>query len=468
MKRRAIYGILALVLVAAGGVVVWRYQFADGTEAETVRSAVVERGSMTVAVTASGRIEPAARVTLTFETPGRMAEVFVQEGDPVEQSDPLARLDTDQLALQVEHAEAALASAEAQLAELLAGPRTREIEKAEADLRAASAQLSAAEANRDQIADGAGQAEIASAQAQVAQARTAKEVRQDAYDSIEEEGTEKEQANYDLYVAKQELAAAEAQLEDLMAGPDGDQLRAAQANVAAAAAQRDGSEAQLDQLLTGPVDEDIAETEAQVDQARVALTLAELSLRDATLRAPFDGIVSQINLTPGEMSPTTRPPIILLDPSAFHMTISVDELDVSRLREGQNAEVTFEALPEAAVTGTVGSIAPVAAADSGVVAYDVVIDLAPADVALRADMTASATIVIEELTDVTKIPTWVVRVDRDTGRTFVNRRVGDQIERVDIEIGARHEGTTQVLSGLSEGDEVVHLEESTTLDFGPQ
>jgi HlyD family secretion protein len=423
---------------------------------------------MTVAVTASGRIEPEARVDLTFETPGRVAEVFVEEGDRVDPGDALARLDTDQLELQVAQAQAALASAEAQLAQLLAGPRAREVEQAEANLRAASAQLSAAEANRDQVASGPTQAEIASARAGVAQADTAKEIAQDAYDRIEEEGTKKEQANYDLYTAKQELAAAEAQLEDLMTGPDEDELRAAQANVAATAAQRDASQAQLDQLLAGSTEEEIAEAEAQVDQARVALALAELSLRTATLRAPSGGVVSEINLTPGEMSPTRQPPIVLLDGSAFHMTIGVDELDVSRLREGQDAEVTIEALPEATVTGTVTSIAPIAATESGVVSYDVVIDLAATDVPLRADMTASATILVAELTDVLKIPTWVVRVDRDTGQTFADRRVGDEIERADVELGARYEGIAQVLSGLSEGDEIVRLEDSTVFDFGPQ
>jgi HlyD family secretion protein len=150
------------------------------------------------------------------------------------------------------------------------------------------------------------------------------------------------------------------------------------------------------------------------------------------------------------------------------MTIGVDELDVSRLREGQDAEVTIEALPEATVTGTVTSIAPIAATESGVVSYDVVIDLAATDVPLRADMTASATILVAELTDVLKIPTWVVRVDRDTGQTFVDRRVGDEIERVDVELGARYEGIAQVLSDLSEGDEIVRLEDSTVFDFGPQ
>jgi hypothetical protein len=53
------------------------------------------------------------------------------------------------------------------------------------------------------------------------------------------------------------------------------------------------------------------------------------------------------------------------------------------------------------------------------------------------------------------IPTWVVRVDRETGQTYVERKVGDEIERVDVALGVRHAGFAQVLGGLSEGDVVV-------------
>jgi HlyD family secretion protein len=469
MKRRTSYVILGLLLVAAvGSYFVWRSRTRRQAQETAIRTAVAQRGSMVVAVSVSGKIEPQARVGLTFETPGRVAEVYVEEGDRVDAGEALARLDIDALALQVEQSRAALASAEAQLAQLRSAPRSEEIEQAQANLRAAEAQLDAAEASRDQLARGPSEAEVASAEAQVAQAWTAKEVAQDTYDTMEDEGERKEQANYDLYTAKQELAAAEASLEDLLAGPSHAELRAAQANVAAAAAQRDATEAQLDQLLAATTEEEIAEAEAQVEQAQAALELTELSLRNATLRAPFDGLVSKINMTPGEAAPTLEPPIILLDDSAFHMTVDVDEIDVGRLRKGQEVEVSIEALPEARLIGSVRSVAPVATLEGGIVTYDVVIDLAPTDAPIRADMTANATVVVEELTDVLQIPTWVVRIDQDTGQTYVHRRVGDETERVDVQLGARYEGVAQVISGLSPGDKIVRLEDSAAFEFGPR
>jgi HlyD family secretion protein len=148
------------------------------------------------------------------------------------------------------------------------------------------------------------------------------------------------------------------------------------------------------------------------------------------------------------------------------MTVAVDELDISRVREGQSVAIMVEALPDVNVTGTVESISPVSAVGTGVVAYQVVIDLEPTEAPLRADMTANATVTVDELDDVLKVPSWVVRVDRDTGQTYVHRRVGEDIERVDVELGARHEGVTQIISGLSAGDEIVRLEEGSSLDFG--
>ena len=54
----------------------------------------------------------------------------------------------------------------------------------------------------------------------------------------------------------------------------------------------------------------------------------------------------------------------------------------------------------------------------------------------------------------------MVRVDSDLGQTYVNQQVGDEIARTDVELGVRHEGFAQVLNGLSEGDEVIWVQES--------
>ena len=129
--------------------------------------------------------------------------------------------------------------------------------------------------------------------------------------------------------------------------------------------------------------------------------------------------------------------------------------------------MTLDALPDVEITGRVERVAPAAAVDAGgVVYYNVIIELDPTDAAIRADMTSNVTIVVEELADVLMIPTWVVRVDDNTRRTFVNQQAGDEIVRTDVELGARHGGFVQVLDGLSEGDEAIWVQE-TGFGFGP-
>jgi len=467
MKRTILYVALGVVVVAvAAGAIIMRSRGTARAE-EAIRSTIVERGTMLVAVSASGSVEPQARVDLAFEVPGLVAEVSVAVGDAVETGDVLARLDTDQLALQVQQAQASLASAEAQLAQLQANAQPGEIENAQANLRAAEAQVGAAAANLDQLQGDASEAQIAAAEAELASVRLQQKAAQIAYDRIDKKDKDrKEQARYDLYAADQALAAAQASLDDVLAGADAEQVRAARANVAAAAAQRDAAQAQLDLLMAGASDEQIAAAEARVAQAQAALEGAELSLEQSMLRAPFAGVVAAVDVEPGERVVTGLPAVTMIDGSAFRVRVGVDELDVARLIEGLVVDVTLDALPTAGLAGTVERIAPAATVDGGVVSYDVLIDLAPTDVPVRADMTANVTIVIEELTDVLVIPTWVVRVDRNSGQTYVHSQAGDEVERVDVELGVRYEGFAQVLDGLSERDQVVLLPESNGFGFG--
>ena len=468
MKRKVLYAILGVVLVvaAAVGLMAWRSRSTAMAE-EDIRSTVVKRGTMLVAVSASGSVEPLERVGLAFEVPGLVVEIPVEVGGVVASGDVLARLDGDPLMVQVQESEAALASAEAQLDRLQAGPQPEEIAAAEADVRAAQARLSGAAASLDQLEGAASDAQIAAAEAELASAELQQKTAQIAYDQIDKKDKDrKERANYDLYAANEALAAAQARLDEVLAGADADQVRAARANVAAAAAQRDAAQAQLDLLLAGSTEEQIAAAEARVAQARAALEAAEFSLDQATLRAPFDGVVAAISATAGERAAAGLPAITLIDDSQFRVRVSVDELDVGRLTEGQTAQVEFDALRDVEIGGTIERISPAATIDGGVVNYEVVIGLGATDAPIRDDMTANTTIVVEELVDVLMIPTWVVRVDGSTGQTYVHRRAGDEFERVDVRLGVRHEGFAQVLDGLSEGDEVVRLPESTPFEFG--
>lgn len=500
MDRRTACVVLGIVAVAAAaGGLIWQSLEQSRQARGDLRSAVVERGDMIVVVTASGRVRPAKRADLSFAAPGRVAEVLVDVGDRVEAGDVLARLDPERLRLELDRAEAGLTAAEAQLASLKTGVQEEEIEAAAANLRAAEAQLSAAAAERDQLARGPGEAQIAAAEAEVASALTAQKKASDVHEmtmqcwtfQISEgesvtlpdgevvtapEDTEREicpllgmpeeQARYRLEGADRALEAARARLEAVRSGVDANQLRVAQSNVAAAAARRDAAQAQLDLLLEGATDEDVRSAKGHVAQARASLKQAELALDNAVLEAPFAATVAAVELTVGAQVTSGLPAVTLVDVSRFHVNAVVDEMDVGQLAEGQTARLTLDALPDTVVEGTVGRIAAAASRDGGIVAYEVRIDIPSVDAPIRVDMTASATVIVEELSGVLKIPTWAVRVDRETGQYYVDRRSPDGLERVGIRLGVRHEGAAQVLDGLAAGDQIVRVPESSPFGFG--
>jgi len=484
--KRWVHGVILATVVTTmlvGGVGCARFRQGEGA---SEREAVAERSTLLVIVSAGGSIEPVKRVNLSFDISGRVAEVPVEAGDAVAAGDLLAQLDSRQLLLSAEQAAAQLASAEAQLAMLTNGPRAEEVVAAEASVRAAQAQVDAAVANRDRLTRGANEAQIAAAEADLASALAQQRSAENLHDmtmkcfTIEmpptgEEmticpalGTFEEQARYRLAAADQGLDAARLRMDEVLAGADAETVRSADANVLAAAAQRDSAQAQLDQLIVGATDEQIAAAEAAVAQAEVAVAQAELALDGAKLIAPFDGVVVTVDLTKGEQVSAGVPVIGLVDPSAFKMTVSVDEVDVRRLAIGQKVDVEVDAFPDELLVGTVERIAPAATLSGGVVYYDVVIGLEPADLPIRPDMSASATIIVEKLDDVLTIPAWVVHVDRTTGQTYVERRAGSELARVDVTLGVRYEGQVQVLDGLSEGDVVVLRQEPRAFPFGEE
>jgi RND family efflux transporter MFP subunit len=129
------------------GLVVMLVVSRSGTEGLTFETVTATRGDLAHEVSVTGRVEPAERVTLAFETVGRVERVQATEGERVEAGQTLAALDTDMLRARRREVEADLAREQASLAELLAGARSEDVAVAEAQL--AQAQAARASAERD-------------------------------------------------------------------------------------------------------------------------------------------------------------------------------------------------------------------------------------------------------------------------------------------------------------------------------
>jgi HlyD family secretion protein len=146
---------------------------------------------------------------------------------------------------------------------------------------------------------------------------------------------------------------------------------------------------------------------------------------------------------------------MLVDPSHFHIDVSVDEIDIAKLKVGQTVNVSADALPEVTITGKVDRIAPAATSLAGVVSYQARINVDPTDAPLRGGMSANVTIVTETRADVLTVPNWAIRIDRATGKAYVNRLTGTTAREVEVKTGLRNESDSEVTSGVQEGDVII-------------
>jgi len=388
MRKSIAVGLAVLAVLLSG----------CGAGAEETATPEVEMDFVPV-VSVTGEVVPALWASVGAQAGGTVVEVLVRRGDKVAAGDLLVQLDPTDARLAVHQAEAALEAAQAQLALLKAGPRPEEIAVAEAQIGAAQATISQTVAQRDQLAAGTPRADIAAAEAEVFAAEVARKVAEDQYDRIEGKvhGWIEEEAILQLRAAEQALAATQAQLDRLRAGADPHQVRVAEAGIVVAEAQEYVAQAQLGLTKAGAAAEEVAVAEASVSQAEAALEVAQVAVTRSEVRAPFAGTVGMLSVQVGEVVAPAQPLITLGDLTTLRVeTTDLDEIDVARVAVGQQATVTFDAVPERVFTGYVTHVSPMAEPGSGGVNYTVIVEMEELDPAIRWGMTAFVDIEVED------------------------------------------------------------------------
>ncbi len=334
-------------------------------------------------VSATGRVVPVRSTTLSFVSAGPVVSLLVQEGDAVKTGDVLARLDTTILDAGVASAQAALGVAQANLARVQAGAHPEQIAAAQDTAAAANAQTAAAGAQRDVVSAGAEQSQLLQAQSAVQTAKLQLDAIMTELNYIIDVETNPNKYDPAVYhrimaagewdarnrVAEAQAAydAAVAKLNAVQAGPNPNDVRAASADLWAASADYNAQQAQVNVLQGQPLAEDVAAAQAQVTVAQAALDQAKLARQHAELTAPFDGTISAVAIQPAQYVTPGQPIVILADLGALQIeTTDLSETDIASVAVGDTATITFDALPDAQVTGTVIRIAPKASEGTGV------------------------------------------------------------------------------------------------------
>lgn len=457
------------------------------TDATVQRTAVLEPGTLTATVSATGNIEPEAEIKLSFQQPGTVAEVFLEEGSAVKKGDVIAKLDTTDLELALAQAEASLEQAKGQLeqaktavenaqaAEIIAGANfSRTVQGARpAEVTAARAALDAAQANLDKLRAGPTESDLGAAEAGLRNAEAALRQAQGAYDrafAANPAAISASPAALQLEQATNNYNSAKAQFDKVALGADAAQIKAAEQQVQAARASLDkvvsparqfdfdqaGAQVKQAELQLRNAETQVRSAENQIRLAEIQVKQAQRRLDQAQLTSPIDGFVATLNARVGETVAAQPPAATVVDTSNYHIDITVDEIDIAKIKEGQAVNVTLDSLPGVTVTGAVNRISPTSKTVNGVVSYDVRVGVSQADADLRSGMTANASIVLDQRDGVLLAPNWAVRRDRNTGKTFLSLQGANQaVTEVEVVTGLRNDSFSEILSGAQAGDVVV-------------
>ena len=220
------------------------------------------------------------------------------------------------------------------------------------------------------------------------------------------------------------------------------------------------TEEQLQELVVGPGKDDVAVAEAKV-------TAAQATLSSLWLEAPFDGKVVELNYLPGDSTDQSTLAVRLANMDKLLVEVSVDETEVSGIKVGQPASLTFDAMSNIEVSALVTSIAPFGEIVQGLVRYPVTITLNEQVDGLMLGMTSYVKIVIEVQQKVLAVPIDAVQYDDEGEYVMVFNRSSRDQTRVTIESGVI-QGDQVVVSGdLRPGQQVVSFTPKPTESGSP-
>jgi multidrug efflux pump subunit AcrA (membrane-fusion protein) len=269
-------------------------------------------------------------------------------------------------------------------------------------------------------------------------------------------------ANKDDAVVKAQKAYddAVANLESAKAGADPIDVAVAEAKVRVAEATLADSEDKLDTLVNGADPDDIK-------AAQVRIQVAQATLDSLQLTAPIGGEVLEANFLPGDSASQSKAAVVIADRSVLHVNVMVDESDVSTIKLDNDVTFTLDSLPGATLTGIVTWIKPTGETVSGLVKYQVQVDLVDPDPRVLLGMTADATIVTAVQDNALAVPLNAVQLDKTS--EYVTRVVdaAGTTERVDV-VSGQIQGDLVVVAGkLNPGDKVLLVEQASSSMIGP-
>jgi HlyD family secretion protein len=390
--------LLAVVVAAGAGTAV----FLSRRGEVPVRVFTLKREDMIISVsaTATGTVESEAEVSVRAEVSGRIHRLLVDEGDRVARGQVVAELDPQEVDAQLALARAELATARARLEEEQAGVSVlRERIRTKIEETRATRDRTAKDLERMQALH----AEGAIARQQVDQA----------------------QAEFDVAVAAHEAAVA-----------DRNQLTVKEHQVSAA--------------------------RAAVGQREAQIRVLEVQRTRMSLRSPIAGLVTRRFASEGEVvglgggSTVTLggPMFTLVDVARLYVRATVDEFDARRVHLDQEARVTLDAFPGRTLRGRVYKVSPAVSGERQEArTFTIRVSLEEGKELLKPGMSADVEVIVARRPGALFVPTQAL-LERE-GKRWVYKIINGKARLVPVKVGESNWQFTEVLDGLTEGEQVV-------------
>ena len=226
-------------------------------------------------------------------------------------------------------------------------------------------------------------------------------------------------------------------------------------------------------LKEGPDELDLQSQGLTIRQRENAVSDAKDKLDDCYIRAPFAGVVAELNVNVGDNIATAGDSVATLITEQQIADVSLNEVDIIKVKASQKATLTFDAIPDFAMAGSVTQLDAIGSVSQGVVSYKARVALDAKDERVKPGMSVSVAIITEIKQDVLLIPNGAIK--NEGGISYVETP-GEQenlknirqiasvsqgvnltavLSRREIQIGSANDALTEVAAGLKEGDMVI-------------
>ncbi|MCX7991770.1 MAG: efflux RND transporter periplasmic adaptor subunit [Proteobacteria bacterium] len=402
--------IVTVILLVLGGIGGYYKYAKKKKEGQTYKKEKVKRGDITRTIQETGIIKPqvGALVKVGTRATGTLTKLNFQVGDRVKKGDLIAIIDDRQILSEIDNAKAQLVTAESNL-KLVEDTYPLKIKEQESQINSIRAQLEYAKVNF----------------------KRTEELFRRGFATQDEVDRNLKEVN----VLSANMIQAEKTLERL----------------------KEEFRRQVDI------------SKANIDQSKARLRNLEINLTYTRIYSPISGIVSQVATQEGEtvVAGLSAPNLItILNPERLEIWTYIDETNIGRIKKNQDVEFSVDAYKDKKFKGKIDDIYPQPEVKENIVYYLAIVKIKPDDaILLKPDMTAHVKIFTETKNNVLIIPNEAIKFEGGDYIVYL----GDEKKPVTkkIKVGIRDENNTEVLEGLSEGDEILIEEAGKPSDKKP-